>query len=98
MDLSFSVSAPEEKPAKTYGVTDGFDPTVDHTLSVDYAQDGEYCAITVSVDGVMAYKFNTGPNSVSNCKWGANINMYLGVDKGSAVMDWYEYTPPFSWD
>ena len=98
LDLSFSVSAPEEKPAKTYGVTDGFDPAVDHTLSVDYAQDGEYCAITVSVDGVMAYKFNTGPNSVSNCKWGANINMYLGVDNGSAVMDWYEYTPPFSWD
>lgn len=98
IDLSFSVSAPEEKPVKTSGVTSGFDPAQDHTISVDYAQDGEYCAITVSVDGVMAYKFNTGPNSVSNCKWGANINMYLGVDKGSAVMDWYEYTPPFSWD
>ena len=101
LDLSFNVgndASSPDKPSKTSGVTEGFDPAVGHAISMDFQPSGEYCHIIVSVDGVMAYAFDTSATAICNCKWGSDINMYIGVDAGSAVLEWYEYTPLFSWD
>ena len=100
LDLSFNAgSAPgADKPAKTSGITSGFDMSVPHTLSVEFKQNDNYCHVIVSMDGNMAYTFDTSATAISHCEWGSSINMYVGVDAGSAVIDWYEYTPLFSWD
>ena len=101
LSLSFNqgndASSPD-KPAKTEGVTDGFDQSVGHAISLDFTQAGAFSHIVVSVDGEMAYEFTTSEKAISNCKWGAPINMYVGVDAGSAILEWYEFTPLFSWD
>ncbi|MBO4634253.1 MAG: BACON domain-containing protein [Bacteroidales bacterium] len=85
------------KPSVTKGVTDGYDMTADHVISFVFSRSGDYCHISVLMDGVESHSFDTSADAIHNCEWGAEINMYIGVETGSAVLDWYEYTPPFSW-
>ena len=48
--------------------------------------------------------FDTSNEILHTCTWGSKINMYIGCDQvsgqdpGSAVLEWYEYTPPMNWD
>ena len=74
-----------------------------HEVGVGFTKAaGGYCHVTVYFDGAEIGSFDTSANLGSNFKWGANVKIYLGVDHGtansdSAVCEWYEYTPPFSW-
>ena len=86
------------KPSDYGSGLSGIDMTTDHVMSYVFSQDGEYCHVALQVDGTDAYAFNTSATVMNMVKWGSNINMYIGVETGSAVLDWYEYTPPFSWD
>ena len=51
------------------------------------------------MNGVVAATFETSEKLLRSVKWGQSINMYFGADKsGSAICEWYEYTPPLDWD
>ena len=86
------------KPSEYGSGLSGIDMTTDHVMSYVFTQDGDYCHVQLQVDGKDAYAFNSSADVMNMVKWGASINMYIGVETGSAVLDWYEYTPPFSWD
>ena len=88
---------------------DGNKPSIDGFTDVDFTQPvevtykfdpsgSEYCHVTYLVNGVEAGSFDTSESLLRTVKWGADINMYIGVDKsGSAVLEWYEYTKPMDW-
>ena len=93
-----SLSASDgEKPSISSSVKD-LDMTKDHIVTYNFNQVGSYCQVSMLIDGVEAGSFVSSETVLYNCKWGADINMYIGVEIGSAVLDWYEYTAPFSWD
>ena len=93
-----SLSASDgEKPSISSSVKD-LDMTKDHIVTYNFNQVGIYCQVSMLIDGVEAGSFVSSETVLYNCKWGADINMYIGVEVGSAVLDWYEYTAPFSWD
>ena len=53
------------------------------------------------MNGVEAGSFDTSESLLRTVTWGTSINMYIGVDNensGSAVLEWYEYTPPMNWE
>ena len=89
---------------------DGNKPSLSSFTDVDWTQPVEitykfdpngadYCHVTYLVNGQEAGSFDTSENMLRTVTWGAEINMYFGVDKsGSAVLDWYEYTAPMNWD
>jgi len=89
---------------------DGNKPSIDAYTAVDFTQPieitykfepsgTEYCKVTYLVNGEVAATFETSENLLRTVKWGSSINMYFGADKsGSAVCEWYEYTPPLNWD
>lgn len=95
---------------------DGNKPSVDAFTDVDFTQPveltykfdpsgAEHCQVTFLVNGKMAGSFSSSENLMRTVKWGANINMYIGVgeseggDAGSsAVCEWYEYTAPMNWE
>lgn len=81
-----------------YGSGLSVDMTTDHVMSYVFSQEGDYCHVSLQVDGTEAYGFSSSPSVMNMVLWGKSINMYIGVETGSAVLDWYEYTPPFSWD
>ena len=67
------------------------------TYKFDPIGDG-YCHVTYLVNGNEAASFDTSEGMLSTVKWGSPITMYIGVDRsGSAVLDWYEYTPAIDW-
>lgn len=86
------------KPSDYGSGLSGLDMTQDHLMSYIFSQEGEYCHVSMQVDGQVAYAFSSSPSVMNMVQWGKSINMYIGVETGSAVLDWYEYTPPFSWD
>lgn len=89
---------------------DGNKPSVSAYTAVDFTQPieitykfdpsgSEYCHVTYLVNGAEAGSFDTSETMLRTVKWDTKINMYIGVDKsGSAVLEWYEYTPPMNWD
>ena len=89
---------------------DGNKPSIDSYSDVDFTQDFEitykfdpsganYCHVTYLVNGVETGSFDTSETLLRTITWGASINMYIGVqDTGSAICQWYEYTPPMNWD
>ena len=89
---------------------DGNKPSIDAYTDVDFSQPieitykfdpsgAEYCKVTYLVNGVVAATFETSEKLLRSVKWGQSINMYFGADKsGSAICEWYEYTPPLDWD
>ena len=53
------------------------------------------------MNGVEAGSFDTSESLLRTVKWGTTFNVYIGVDNensGSAVLEWYEYTPPMNWE
>ena len=95
---------------------DGNKPSVDAFTDVDFTQPveltckfdpsgAEHCQVTFLVNGKVAGSFSSSENLMRTVKWGANINMYIGVgeseggDAGSsAVCEWYEYIAPMNWE
>ena len=80
------------------GSLSGIDMNTDHIMSYVFSQEGKYCHVSLQVDGQEAFGFSSSASVMNMVTWGTSINMYIGVETGSAVLDWYEYTPPFSWD
>ena len=71
-----------------------------HDVGLGYTKlpDG-YCHVSFYLDGEIFYSFDTSEDFCSMYEWEAELLLYIGVDHGgSAVCEWYEYTPPFSWD
>lgn len=85
------------KPSDS-GSLSGIDMNTDHIMSYVFSQEGKYCHVSLQVDGQEAFGFSSSASVMNMVTWGTSINMYIGVETGSAVLDWYEYTPPFSWD
>lgn len=91
---------------------DGNKPSLDGYTALDFTQPveitykfdpsgAEHCHVTYLVNGVVSGSFDTAPDMLRTVTWGANINMYIGVDNegsGSAILEWYEYTAPMNWD
>ena len=110
-ELKFDIRPAEGKISFDFNVAgDGNKPSIDAYTACDFTQPieitykfdpsgAEHCHVTYLVNGVEAGSFDTSENMLRSVTWGTNVNMYLGVDKsGSAVMEWYEYTPPMNWD
>ena len=94
--ISFN-NGSSNKPDGSGGLS-GIDLSVDHIVSYVFSQEGDFCHVSLQVDGVEAFAFSSSSAVMNKVLWGKSINMYIGVETGSAVLDWYEYTPPFSWD
>ena len=89
---------------------DGNKPSVDGFTSVDFSKPvevtykfdpsgSEYCHVTYLVNGTESGSFDTSASMLRTITWGAKINMYVGVDEaGSAILEWFEFTPPMNWD
>jgi len=91
---------------------DGNKPSLGGFTALDFTQPveitfkfdpngAEHCHVTYLVNGVESGSFDTSESMLRTVKWGKNINMYIGVDNensGSAVLEWYEYTPPMNWE
>ena len=87
-------------------------PTLEAYTELDFTQPVEitykfdpsganYCHVTYLVNGVETNSFDTSESLLRSITWGSNINLYIGVDNensGSAVLEWYEYTPPMNWE
>ena len=62
-------------------------------------KDVQYAHVALSFDGQMIGEFDTNESIMSNCTWGATMDLYLGVDTAdSAILEWMEYLAPFSWE
>ena len=91
---------------------DGNKPTLSAYTDLDFTQPVEitykfdpsgagFCHVTYLVNGVETNSFDTSETLLRSITWGSNINLYIGVDNensGSAVLEWYEYTPPMNWE
>jgi hypothetical protein len=91
---------------------DGNKPSIDGYTAVDFTQPVEFtfkfdpsganhCHVTYLVNGEVAGSFDTSDEMLRTVTWGRSINMYIGVDNensGSAILEWYEYTPPMNWE
>ena len=91
---------------------DGNKPTLEAYTDLDFTQPVEitykfdpsgagFCHVTYLVNGVETNSFDTSETLLRTITWGTNINLYIGVDNensGSAVLEWYEYTPPMNWE
>lgn len=70
-----------------------------HDVGVGYTQNGDYCHVSFYLDGNEFYSFDTSETFCSMYTWQASLLLYIGLDHGgSAVCEYYDYTPPFSWD
>ncbi|MBR4810097.1 MAG: BACON domain-containing protein [Bacteroidales bacterium] len=105
--ISFSFNAPggedAQKPAVSSEYTTGLDFSQPMEITFKFDPSGaDYCHVTYLCNGVEMISFDTSENTMRSTKWGSKINMYLGVsadgNPGSAVLEWYEYTPPMNWD
>ena len=87
---------------KPEGIVDSYplDPAGSHEFTVKFDPSGtNYCHITYYVDGVEMTSFDSSDTVMHKVTYGAEINMYVGVDTGgSAICEWYEYTAPVNWE
>ena len=91
---------------------DGNKPSLSAYTDVDFTQPveitykfdpsgAEHCHVTYLVNGVVTNSFDTSESLLRSIKWGTTFNIYVGVDNensGTAVLEWYEYTPPMNWE
>lgn len=70
---------------------------VDMTYKFD-PSGSEYCHVSFLLNGVEFSSFDSSPTVMPAVLWGKSVNMYLGCETGSAILEWYEYTPPMNWD
>ena len=91
---------------------DGNKPSIDGFTALDFTQPVEFtfkfdpsgsnfCHVTYLVNGVEAGSFDSSESLLRTVTWGTNFNVYIGVDNensGSAVLEWYEYTPAMNWE
>lgn len=79
-----------------------YDTTVkSHEMTVECTEAaGGFCHISFRLDGVEFSAVTTSETTDSGCKWGTSVDtIYMAVDGGgSAVVEWYEYAAPFSWE
>lgn len=105
--ISFDFNAPDgldaQKPSIIYSYDiDPSSPAIEVTIKFD-PSGAEYCHVTYLCDGVEMCSFDTSENTMCTTKWGGDINMYIGADlesgktNGSAVLEWYEFTPAMDW-
>ena len=105
--ISFDFNAPDgldaQKPSIIYSYDiDPNSPGIEVTVKFD-PNGAEYCHVTYLCNGVEMCSFDTSENTMCTTKWGKEINMYIGADlesgktSGSAVLEWYEYTPAINW-
>ena len=110
-EMKFDIRPAEGKISFDFNVAgDGNKPSLDAYTDCDWTKPIEitykfdpsgsnFCHVTYLVNGKEVHSFDTSENLLRTVTWGAKINMYIGVDKsGSAVLEWYEYTPPMIWD
>ncbi|MBO4742258.1 MAG: BACON domain-containing protein [Bacteroidales bacterium] len=110
-EMKFDIRPAEGKISFDFNVAgDGNKPSISAYTACDFTQPieitykfdpsgAEHCHVTYLVNGVEAASFDTSESMLRTVTWGTKVNMYLGVDKsGSAVMEWYEYTPPMNWE
>ena len=60
-----------------------------------------YAGRTITLGTLIAIFLSTSDEMLRTVTWGRSINMYIGVDNensGSAILEWYEYTPPMNWE
>ena len=99
VDFNSSSAGISGKPAD---IVDSYplDPAGTHTFELRFAPSGEtYCRVTYYVDDIEVTSFESSDTVMHKVTYGAEINMYVGVDTGgSAVCEWYEYTAPVNWD
>ena len=91
---------------------DGNKPSLNAYTDLDFTQPVEitykfdpsgagFCHVTYLVNGKETNSFDTSESLLRTITWGTTINLYIGVDNensGSAVLEWYEYTPPMNWE
>lgn len=70
---------------------------VDMTYKFD-PSGSKYCKVTFLLNGVEFCSFDSSEAIMPAVLWGSSINMYLGCETGSAILEWYEYTAPMNWD
>ena len=70
---------------------------VDMTYKFDPSGD-KYCKVTFLLNGVEFCSFDSSASIMPAVLWGSSVNMYLGCETGSAILEWYEYTAPMNWD
>ena len=110
-ELKFDIRPADAKISFDFNVAgDGNKPSLDAFTAVDFSQPVEvtykfdpsgpsHCHVTYYVNSVEAGSFDTSETMLRTVTWGANVNMYIGVqDADSAICEWYEYTPPMNWD
>ena len=100
--VSYDVNAAGDgnKPSLNAYTDLDFTQPVEITFKFDPSGAG-YCHVTYMVNGVVSNSFDTSESLLRTITWGTNINLYIGVDNensGSAVLEWYEYTPPMNWE
>lgn len=99
IDFNGSSSGVSGKPAD---IVDSYpmEAAGTHTFELRFDPSGEtYCRMTYFVDDVEISSFESSDAVMHKVTYGAEINMYVGVDTGgSAVCEWYEYTAPVNWD
>ena len=112
-ELKYDIRPQDGKISASFNKAgDGNEPSVDSYYDVDFSQPieitykfdpsgSDYCHVTYLVNGKETASYDTSENMLRTVTWGKDINMYIGLDNagsGSAVLEWYEYTKPISWD
>ena len=102
-DFNASGSGKSGKPSLDAYYDVDFTKPIEITYKFD-PSGADYCHVTYLCNGVEMASFDTSDDILHTSKWGTKINMYIGCDQvsgadpGSAVLEWYEYTPPMNWD
>ena len=102
ISFDFNASSTGNKPSVSSYTDVDFTAPIEFTYKFD-PSGTEFCHVTYLVNGVEAGSFDTTADVLNTCTWGANVNMYFGVqdeaDTGnSAICEWYEYIAPINWD
>ena len=100
--VKYEVNAPDTETKPSLGSYSDVDFTQPMDITYQFDPSGaNHCHVTFLVNGVKTNSFDTSEGSLSAVTWGSNITIYVGADNansGSAVLEWYEYTPPMDWE
>ena len=105
--ISFDFNAASSGKSAKPSLDAYYDVDFSKPIEITYKYDpsgADFCHVTYLCNGVEMASFDTSNEILHTCTWGSKINMYIGCDQvsgqdpGSAVLEWYEYTPPMNWD
>ncbi|MBQ9185111.1 MAG: BACON domain-containing protein [Bacteroidales bacterium] len=107
-EIKYDIKAASAETSVSVNKGSGAAPTLTNT-KVDISQPvdmtykfdpsgSQYCHVTFLLNGVEFSSFDSSDAVMPAVLWGKSVNMYLGCETGSAVLEWYEYTPPMNWD